>query len=213
MSFTRLGVAPEKAAFRPALPLCSMPGLYGADMTKMTYSEQLKHPNWQRKRLEALNAAEFRCQCCYDAETTLHVHHKRYFKGRMAWEYALAELAVLCESCHEEEHAKDDVRQRLFSRLDVDGPLSADDLVAYGAGAMNESIGDDHELLALLEQIKEAKPAQFWSGRVARDLDAVFLWIEGLQQVSHLLLHSREFCDEVASLLKKHGVELQQWDF
>lgn len=70
----------------------------------MTYSEQLRHPYWQRKRLEALQAADFACSGCGRKEKTLHVHHKRYVKGRLAWEYSLAELEVLCADCHEDEH-------------------------------------------------------------------------------------------------------------
>lgn len=98
-------VAPEKAVFRPALPMLLQPGLNGTDMTKLTYGEQLRHPNWQRKRLEMLEAAGWQCSNCGGKETTLHVHHKQYIKGRMAWEYSEHELAVLCEPCHEDEHA------------------------------------------------------------------------------------------------------------
>lgn len=47
-----------------------------------TYLEKLKDPRWQRKRLEALNAAGFGCSVCGDAESPLHVHHRAYFKGR-----------------------------------------------------------------------------------------------------------------------------------
>jgi hypothetical protein len=73
-------------------------------MQELTYSEQLRHPNWQRRRLEMLNAAGFVCQCCKTVDKTLHVHHKQYFKGRMAWEYEDKELLVLCEDCHTQEH-------------------------------------------------------------------------------------------------------------
>jgi hypothetical protein len=76
----------------------------------MTYREQLAHPNWQKRRLEVLSAKKFTCECCGDEEKTLHVHHRRYVKGRKAWEYQDWELAVLCNSCHEFEHH---VRERL----------------------------------------------------------------------------------------------------
>lgn len=71
---------------------------------KLTYAEQLKHPNWQKKRLKVLDASGFECQDCGAKDETLHVHHKRYVKGRMAWEYGRQELACLCESCHEKSH-------------------------------------------------------------------------------------------------------------
>ncbi len=72
---------------------------------KMTYKDQLQHPNWQRKRLEALNHYGFECRECGAADSMLHVHHRQYVKGRMAWEYSVVELNVLCESCHKAEHA------------------------------------------------------------------------------------------------------------
>jgi hypothetical protein len=75
----------------------------GVCMSRMTYTEQLKHPKWQKRRLEILNRANFKCESCDDAEKTLHVHHKRYRKGAMAWEYDDSELTALCEDCHANE--------------------------------------------------------------------------------------------------------------
>lgn len=71
---------------------------------KMSYAEQLRHPEWQKKRLEVLQWADWTCLECGTKEITLHVHHRHYVKGRMAWEYEPGELTVLCEDCHEEEH-------------------------------------------------------------------------------------------------------------
>lgn len=73
---------------------------------KLSYSEQLRHPRWQRKRLEVLEAVEFACEWCTDTERTLNVHHKRYVRGRLAWEYERWELEALCEDCHERAHAE-----------------------------------------------------------------------------------------------------------
>lgn len=84
----------------------------------MTYGEQLRHPNWQRLRLERLNAAGWKCEACGDAETTLHVHHRRYIKGRMAWEYPAENFAVLCDPCHSDAHAALDEHQALLALLD-----------------------------------------------------------------------------------------------
>lgn len=104
--FARLGVAPEKAVFRPALPLRSLPGLYGAGMTKMSYAEQLLHPKWQRLRLGVFDAAGWACSRCGDTENTLHAHHPEYRRGAMAWEYEVSELKCLCSYCHTTEHGK-----------------------------------------------------------------------------------------------------------
>lgn len=81
-------------------------------MSRLTYGEQLKHPNWQRRRLERLQSAGWRCAECGDADSELHVHHERYIHGRMAWEYDDELLTVLCESCHSEHHGKAAVRRR-----------------------------------------------------------------------------------------------------
>lgn len=92
-------------------------------MQKMTYSEQLRHPNWQRKRLAMLDSADWTCEKCDAKETTLHVHHKQYIKGRMAWEYEPHELLVLCEECHEDEHFLQDELKTLLSQVDTSQAL------------------------------------------------------------------------------------------
>lgn len=73
-------------------------------MEKMSYFDQLKNPKWQKKRLEMLEAANWECTECGSKDGTLHVHHKQYIKGRMAWEYSNDELMVVCEDCHDHQH-------------------------------------------------------------------------------------------------------------
>jgi len=65
-----------------------------------TYSEKLKHPKWQKKRLEIMNRDKFQCQLCEDRDTTLNVHHKEYIDGADPWEYPSDLLITLCEDCH-----------------------------------------------------------------------------------------------------------------
>jgi 5-methylcytosine-specific restriction endonuclease McrA len=67
---------------------------------KESYIELLKNPKWQRKRLEILQRDNFKCLCCDDGETTLHIHHVRYIKGNKPWEYENEDLITLCEYCH-----------------------------------------------------------------------------------------------------------------
>ena len=112
-------VAPEKAVLRPALPVSSLPGVIGTHMTTMSYRDQLLHPNWQRKRLECLDAAGWKCVRCQATESTLHVHHKRYVKGRMAWEYEDHELAVLCANCHQSAHGLQDEIAGILTFADI----------------------------------------------------------------------------------------------
>lgn len=66
------------------------------------YSELLKDPRWQRKRLKILERDGFLCQSCLDGESTLHVHHTVYSKG-LPWEVPDSCLITLCENCHAQE--------------------------------------------------------------------------------------------------------------
>lgn len=67
----------------------------------MTYAEQLKHPLWQKKRLEVLSRENFTCQDCGNTKITLHVHHRYYVSNRYAWEYPDFCYKVLCKNCHD----------------------------------------------------------------------------------------------------------------
>src|SRR5574337_755425 len=67
------------------------------------YSEKLRDPRWQKKRLQILERDGWACQFCFDDKSTLHVHHKWYIRGRDPWEYHDDCLIALCASCHEEE--------------------------------------------------------------------------------------------------------------
>jgi hypothetical protein len=100
MNIRTARVAPEKAVFRPVLPLRSLPGLPESKMAS-SYALLLKRPEWQKKRLEILNDRGWACESCDDTESTLHVHHRAYIKGRKPWEYDEDQLEVLCEACHE----------------------------------------------------------------------------------------------------------------
>lgn len=66
----------------------------------MSYADLLRDPRWQKKRLEVLNRAEFTCEQCEDSDSTLHVHHRYYVRGRKPWEYSDDALQCLCETCH-----------------------------------------------------------------------------------------------------------------
>jgi hypothetical protein len=67
------------------------------------YSEKLRDPRWQKKRLEVMARDEFTCQSCFDSKSTLNVHHNYYKRNAAPWEYPLDALVTLCESCHEFE--------------------------------------------------------------------------------------------------------------
>ena len=70
----------------------------------MTYSEKLRDPRWQAKRLEIMQRANMRCEMCRDHEQELHVHHKHYSPGRDPWDYPASNLVCLCADCHDMHH-------------------------------------------------------------------------------------------------------------
>lgn len=141
MIFHAARVAPEERSHRPPADVFSAV-VEGDDVaTKMTYGEQLKHPNWQRKRLEVLEAAGWQCERCSTKDVTLHVHHKQYIKGRQAWDYPAENFESLCEDCHKEAH-----EDKAF----IDGVLAqfpssmwrsiAALIVGYGKDYLDESL-------------------------------------------------------------------------
>lgn len=72
-------------------------------MAKITYSEKLLDPRWQKKRLLILSRDNFQCQQCGDDKNTLHVHHKYYLPGLEPWSYEDHVLVTLCKGCHQDE--------------------------------------------------------------------------------------------------------------
>jgi 5-methylcytosine-specific restriction endonuclease McrA len=80
------------------------------------YSEQLKNPKWQRKRLEILERDDFKCQGCGNTDQTLHVHHYRYIKGKLYWDYDDELLVTLCDFCHKDWHKLDGHIERHLHR-------------------------------------------------------------------------------------------------
>ena len=70
-----------------------------------TYSEKLKDPRWQKKRLEILNRDNWICQWCEAKDEQLHVHHRLYLKKRYPWDYPDRLLLTVCATCHAEHGA------------------------------------------------------------------------------------------------------------
>lgn len=129
-------VAPERRNF--SAPFSAV--LYGgADKEKSmsSYSELLKHPNWQKKRLEIMNERGFQCELCGSKDSMLHVHHKKYNNGKKPWEYESENFMVLCEHCHEAVHkAKPKLRELI-------GMLSTEQ-VAEALCVLSGYFGDDY---------------------------------------------------------------------
>lgn len=111
----------------------------------MTFKEQIKHPKWQKKRLEILERDGFKCNYCEDKSTTLHVHHFRYTKGCKIWEYDNDDLITYCEDCHKEWHDYNDTIKewaslhlesicdiyRVLERLPIGDPIGMINIINY----------------------------------------------------------------------------------
>jgi len=76
----------------------------------MNYSEKLKDPRWQKKRLEILERDKWTCRACGETEKTLHVHHIFYLPKREPWEIPNGFLITFCEGCHKSLPCNDGIR-------------------------------------------------------------------------------------------------------
>ena len=81
------------------------------------YSELLKDPRWQKKRLEVLQLDAWQCRKCNAKDMCLHVHHLYYIKDNKPWEYDNSALITLCEECHKNASSVD--WQRAFFDLNI----------------------------------------------------------------------------------------------
>lgn len=88
---------------------------------KPTYYELLRHPKWQRKRLEILELFGFSCSQCGATDQTLNVHHAYYEKGLRPWEYPNQSLHALCDTCHQVVQDRMTRMQRQIGRIDLPG--------------------------------------------------------------------------------------------
>ncbi len=70
-----------------------------------SYSDLLKDPRWQKRRLEIFHLDQYKCTRCGDGERQLHVHHSKY-TGK-PWEAPNEDLSTICTDCHWLEHNQD----------------------------------------------------------------------------------------------------------
>ena len=70
----------------------------------MKYQEAIRHPRWQKRRLEKMQSVGFKCENCGNTEIELQIHHTFYDKDRKPWEYTLSELRCWCTDCHKQHH-------------------------------------------------------------------------------------------------------------
>lgn len=84
------------------------------EIAEPTYSEKLRDPRWQKKRLQIMDRDDFKCRQCHNDTKTLNVHHC-YYSNKEPWEYEDSSLLTLCESCHENETESLNDFKRLFT--------------------------------------------------------------------------------------------------
>lgn len=75
---------------------------------KTDYAQKLQDPRWQRKRLEVMQAADWKCVICGDKDEELNVHHPAYSANCEPWDYPRAQLECLCKTCHTIQHLPKD---------------------------------------------------------------------------------------------------------
>lgn len=93
----------------------------------MTYSEKLRDPRWQKRRLEILQRDNWCCRVCFDGETMLSVHHRYYERGLEPWDYPAHALVTLCQPCHEfEGNNFERAAAQAIEQLKVSGALAKD---------------------------------------------------------------------------------------
>ena len=82
-----------------------------------TYAEKLKDPRWQKKRLEVMQSAGFRCEDCGDPGVQLHVHHCAYLPRVAPHEHGMDLLMCLCERCHAIRQSHEDAARIGLGRI------------------------------------------------------------------------------------------------
>lgn len=116
---------------------------------KISYSEKLKDPRWQKKRLEVMQRDNFKCQYCNDTETTLNVHHF-FYESYNPWETELKYLVTLCQSCHQKETYNRPLAEKMVLHSLKEVNFYADDLVRIARGMSKVKIKMASEVTASL---------------------------------------------------------------
>ena len=81
----------------------------------MTYSEKLKDPRWQKKRLEVMQRDDWKCRDCGQKEKTLQVHHCFYEKE--PWDAPSDLLLTVCDQCHKSRQSLEDGARLMIGQI------------------------------------------------------------------------------------------------
>lgn len=129
---------------------------------KSKYSEQIKSPKWQKRRLEILNRDNFTCQICGCTERTLHVHHTIYIPGRKVWEYKDNQLITLCEDCHQKEHGEyADIVNQIINNMKYYGFTNKEIIFYIGKYSQGIEANPNDDLISLYNELKSDEAGLF----------------------------------------------------
>ena len=69
-------------------------------------SKDYAKSQWKEFRDSVIELDGYKCTSCgrNQSEVVLQVHHLKYIKGRMPWEYGTKECRTLCKGCHASMH-------------------------------------------------------------------------------------------------------------
>jgi hypothetical protein len=107
----------------------------------MKYSEKLKDPRWQKKRLQIFDRDVWTCQTCLCTAKTLCVHHIKYEPGKEPWDVPDEYLMTLCEECHELERDTYPEHIKYITDILYDSLFTSNDLLAladFGGSLLNK---------------------------------------------------------------------------
>ena len=122
----------------------------------MEYSEKLRDPRWQKRRLQVFERDGWKCRRCGCEDNTLAVHHRQYYPHMEPWEYPDADLETLCEFCHEEEReVRPDYERWLVVTLRKNGWPARNIKVLVNTVALNEAY--KNQVLSLWDQYQMAQ--------------------------------------------------------
>lgn len=142
------------------------------------FFELYRRPEWQKKRLEVMKTAGFKCQECGDGEKTLNVHHKYYTRGAKPWDYPASALSCLCEDCHELLHEVTTELKVLASEFPV-GPQRA--LLGFlkGMFCLNRHANKKNSRVKLASEAEQEGFAIFLSSTgILIDSGHIFNWLD-----------------------------------
>lgn len=116
-----------------------------------TYSEVLRDPRWQKKRLEILSRDNFTCRSCDSTTETLNVHHCFYERHQKPWDYPDGSLVTLCETCHEIEADAIETKINFTNALASKGARAEHFACLAKALNGNELISEIEYFIAIIE--------------------------------------------------------------